>query len=402
MEIAMSKADSAYPNARVPYGTWGSTYFPAWQTSPFAELNFGQFAGETLARILGLRGVSRQHLDYLVTGSTIPWRWKFWNSPFVAHCMGERLAGCHVEQACATGLQASAIGAAEVQAGAHQVVAVLGFDRTSDSAVGVFPERRTTTRTAALVDVWDNFGFDPSTGGSMLAAAGATARKHQVSRKEVDEVALCRYQQYFETKARGFHERYMVPVDVLNTSGKVVGRVAEDLGVKPITAEGLRAMTELDTSVTSGGQTHAADGVATLLVTSKERAAELSARPEITIRLIAKADVRMAPGMMPEAPSFATRKLLGMTGLGINDMAVVKSHNPFAVNDAVFAKVLGYPWQNMNRTGSSLVWGHPQGPTMVRIIIEALEEAVELGGGYVLVTGCAAGDVGVAAIFEVA
>ena len=26
------------------------------------------------------------------------------------------------------------------------------------------------------------------------------------------------------------------------------------------------------------------------------------------------------------------------------DMAVVKNHNPFAVNDAIFAKVLDYDW----------------------------------------------------------
>ncbi|MGB6362122.1 MAG: thiolase family protein, partial [Thermoanaerobaculia bacterium] len=52
--------------------------------------------------------------------------------------------------------------------------------------------------------------------------------------------------------------------------------------------------------------------------------------------------------------------------------------------------------------GSSLVWGHPQGPTLTRIVIEALEEAVSLGGGYVLVFGCAAGDVGIAAIMKVA
>ena len=53
------------------------------------------------------------------------------------------------------------------------------------------------------------------------------------------------------------------------------------------------------------------------------------------------------------------------------------------------------------KTGSSLVYGHPQGPTLTRIIIEALEEAVELGGGYALVFGCAAGDVGIAALFKV-
>ena len=40
-------------------------------------------------------------------------------------------------------------------------------------------------------------------------------------------------------------------------------------------------------------------------------------------------------------------------------------------------------------------------PTLTRVLIEALEEAVDLGGGKVLVFGCAAGDVGIAALFEV-
>jgi len=83
------------------------------------------------------------------------------------------------------------------------------------------------------------------------------------------------------------------------------------------------------------------------------------------------------------------------------DVAVVKNHNPFAVNDVIFAHELGYDWHDMNRTGCSLVWGHPQGPTLTRVLIEALEEAVDLGGGYVLIFGCAAGDVGIAALFEV-
>ena len=68
-------------------------------------------------------------------------------------------------------------------------------------------------------------------------------------------------------------------------------------------------------------------------------------------------------------------------GLAMDDMAVVKNHNPFAVNDAIFAKVHDYDWREMNKTGCSLVWGHPQGPTLTRMLIEGLEEAVDLGGG---------------------
>jgi len=121
-------APTLFPRARIPYGTWGSSYFPAWQTSPLAEVNIGQFAGEAMNRILGLRRVPAHELDYLVIGSTIPWHWKFWNAPLVASCLGNRLPGFHVEQACATGLQAMLLAAATVEARSHDTVGVLTFE----------------------------------------------------------------------------------------------------------------------------------------------------------------------------------------------------------------------------------------------------------------------------------
>jgi acetyl-CoA acetyltransferase len=111
--------------------------------------------------------------------------------------------------------------------------------------------------------------------------------------------------------------------------------------------------------------------------------------------------MRTQPALMPEAPTLAVQKLLAKTGFTMADMVVVKSHNPFAVNDAIFAKVMEHDWREVNKTGCSLVWGHPQGPTLTRMLIEALEEAVDLGGGLVLLLGCAAGDMGIAALFRV-
>ena len=397
----MKTTASMFPRARIPYGTWGSSYFPAWQTSGLAEVNIGQFAGEAMARILGMRRVPKSELEYLVIGSTIPWHWKFWTAPMVASCMGQRLPGYHVEQACATGLQAVLLGGAEIETGAKDVVGVLTFDRTSDSPVGVFPERRAHQRTHAIADVWDNFGFDPATGRAMISAAGMTARKYKIDRREVDEIAFVRYEQYFKAKDSGFLDKVLVPLDLLNVSGKPLGRIDEDKGVRRISMGALRAQRELDTCVTSGGQTHASDGMATLLVTSPEKARELSTRPEIDIRFVGKAEARTEPSMMPEAPAIAVQKLLQRLGLTMKDVKVAKNHNPFAVNDAVFTKVTGHDWRTLNQTGCPLVWGHPQGPTLTRVLIEALEETVQLGGGYALVFGCAAGDVGIAALFEV-
>jgi len=397
----MNSIESMFPRARIPYGTWGSSFFPAWQMSALAEVNIGQFAGEAMNRILGKRKVPAGILEYLIIGSTIPWHWKFWNAPLVASCLGTRLPGHHIEQACATGLQAVVLAAGEVQGGSNDVVGALTFDRTSDSPVGVFPERRSYQRTYALSDVWDNFGFDPAVGNAMIATAGIAARKYKISRSEVDELAFYRYRQYFDALSSGFLNRVLFPLELLNAQGRFLGKIDSDAGIRPVTLDSLREMRELDTCVTGGTQTHASDGMAMLLVTSEEKAREISPRPEIDIQLIAKAEARGLPGLMPEAPALAVQKLLKRTGLTMDDMVVVKNHNPFAVNDAIFARALNYDWHKMNTTGCSLVWGHPQGPTLTRIIMESLEEAVDLGGGYVMVFGCAAGDVGIAAILKV-
>lgn len=390
-----------FPRARIPYGTWGSSFFPAWQASPLAEVNPGQFAGEAMARILGIRKVPKSELDYLIIGSTVPWHWKFWNAPLVASCLGQRVTGFHVEQACATGLQTVLLAGGEVQSGANDVVGVLTFDRTSDSPVGVFPERRAHNRTMALTEPWDNFGFDPATGLAMITTAGNAARKHGLERSEVEDLTFCRYQQYFETKSSGFLDRILVPLDVLNVQGRFLGSIDDDVVVRKLTLDSLRQLRELDTCVTTGTQTHASDGMATLLVTTPEKARQLSSRPEVDIQFVAKAEVRTHPALMPEAPTLAVQKLLDRSGFTMADIAVVKSHNPFAVNDAIFSKVTGYDWTQVNKTGCSLVWGHPQGPTLTRMLIEGLEEAVDLGGGLVLLFGCAAGDMGIAALFRV-
>ncbi len=397
----MKKTTSMYPEARIPYGTWGTSFFPAWQASPLAEVNIGQFAGEAMGRILSLRRVPVRRIDHLIIGSTVPWHWKFWNATVVASCMGRRVPGFQMEQACATGLQAVLLAGAQVQSGASRAVGVLTFDRTSDSPVGVFPERRAHRRTEVISDVWDNFGFDPATGKAMLTSAGNVARKHRIERREVDELTAHRYEQYFAARGRGFLDRFAVPLEVLNMQGRPMGTIAEDTGVKQLSLDTLRGMRELEKCVTPGTQTHAADGMATMLVTTPELARELSPRPEVAITMVAKAEVRVGPSLMPEAPAMAVKALLQRTGLTMDDMAVVKDHNPFAVNDAVFARVMNYDWRRMNNTGSPLVWGHPQGPTLTRVTIEALEEAVDLGGGNVLVFGCAAGDVGIAALFHV-
>jgi len=87
-------------------------------------------------------------------------------------------------------------------------------------------------------------------------------------------------------------------------------------------------------------------------------------------------------------------------------MKAIKTHNPFIANDLYMAREFGIDPKgtkdlSFNDYGSSMVYGHPQGPTAGRNIIEGIEEVAMRGGGYLLWAGCAAGDTGGAIIIKV-
>jgi acetyl-CoA acetyltransferase len=181
------------------------------------------------------------------------------------------------------------------------------------------------------------------------------------------------------------------------------GTMAGDEGVFETSAEGLAKLKPVlpDGTVTFGTQTHPADGNVGLILATPERARELSANPDIRITLRGFGQARADLEYMPEAPIAASQKALDHAGMKLTDLAAIKSHNPFAVNDIAFARATGADVMAMNNYGCSLIWGHPQGPTGLRGIVELIEELALKGGGLGLFQGCAAGDSSMAVVIEV-
>jgi len=179
--------------------------------------------------------------------------------------------------------------------------------------------------------------------------------------------------------------------------------VETDEGIFPTTAEGLAKLKPLlpEGTVTFGAQTFPADGNTGMVVTTRERARELSRDQNIEIQVVAHAQARVEPAHMPAANGPAVRLVLERAGIGIKDIKAITTHTPFAVNDVFLARELGLKFEDMNRYGCSLVWGHPQAPTGMRGVIELIEELAELGGGWGLFTGCAAGDSAAALVIKV-
>ena len=298
--------------------------------------------------------------------------------------------------------------AAEVEVSADRAILTITADRCSNGPHIYYPDPLGPGGKGDTEDwVWDNFGYDPFAKNAMIETAENVVREVGITREEQDELTLLRYRQY-EDALQGdsaFLRRFLImPIDVKDARGrKVLATVDGDEGVFPTTAEGLAKLRPVlqGGTVTYGTQTHPADGNCGIIVSSREKARQLSRDPQIEIQLLSYGEARAKAGYMAMATVPAARQALSQAGISIEDVRVIKSHNPFAVNDIYFCREMGLNPEAMNNYGSSIVWGHPQGPTGQRLIIETIEELVLVGGGYGLFVGCAAGDTAAAVVLKV-
>ncbi len=390
----------------IPYGGYWCSPFARWQGS-FANLHAIKFAADVTRKALEARKISASSFSNLYLGMTVPAPASFYGAPWLAGMIGaEGITGPVFSQACATSARVIGSAARAVETEDDASILCVTADRTSNGPHLLYPNPNNPGARGDTEDwVWDNFNRDPFVGNAMIQTAENTAKDCNISTAEQHETMLMRYAQYqkaLENDA-AFHKKYMSVVDVNPSGRKVVATVMDDEGVFPTTAEGLSKLKPVlpDGTVTYGAQTYPADGNAGMIVTTKDKARELSKDSKIEIQLLSFSEGRAEKGYMPKANVPAARGALKKAGLDIRDIKAIKTHNPFAINDIFLSREFGVPLDAMNNYGSSLIWGHPQGPTGMRLVIEMIEELVLLGGGYGLFTGCAAGDTAAAIVLEV-
>ncbi|WP_167647322.1 thiolase family protein [Mameliella alba] len=396
--------------AYIPYGAYWSTPFARWQ-GEFAELHAMEFAAHVTREALAQRDIPVETFDFAAYGLTVPQYRSFYGLPWFTGMIGaERLPGPTVNQACATGARLLATAAGEFAIGAASAALLVSGDRTSNSPHVYYPAPGAPGGTGQSEDiVLESFNKDPFARCAMIDTADNVARRVGIETAEQHELTLYRQGQYQEALKddRAFQKRYMAAEFAVPDPRfrKTVKTISGDCGVYPASPEKMAALKPVREggTVTFAAQTHPADGNAGLVMVSDPgRARDLATRGDAPlVELVAAAQAREDKAHMPAAPIDAARRALDLAGLSITDMEVVKSHNPFAVNDIAFARAFGIDWRDMNNFGSSLIWGHPQGPTGLRAIIEMIEELEMRGGGHGLFQGCAAGDSAMALILKV-
>ena len=387
----------------IPYGGYWSSPFCRWQGSLSGEHPL-RLAASCATAFLDAAGCEPESLDGIHFGMTVPQHKSFFGAPWIGALIGaDRVTGPTLSQACATSARVIASAASAVELGGSARTLALAADRVSNGPTLYYPDPGGPGGRGVTEHwVWDSFNEDPHANVAMIQTAENIASRFGFSRRAQDELALCRQEQYGKALAGdcAFQRRYMV--DVAVGAKRQTRTVSRDEGIRERTAEGVQALEPVlgNGTVTAAAQTHPADGNAGMLLGTAEQAGELSRDDGVSVQLLSFGEGRAEKAYMGMAPVSAARAALADAGLAMDEIAAVKTHNPFAVNDLYFAEATGFDAERMNNYGSSLIFGHPQGPTGMRLVLELIEELVSLGGGYGLFTGCAAGDTGAAIVVK--
>lgn len=303
-----------------------------------------------------------------------------------------------INRFCSSGLQAIALAAERIQAGAAQTMVAGGSESMS-----LLPRAgHAFSPNPYLVE------HIPELYMGMGQTAERLYGRYRISREDQDSFAYRSHMRALAAQAAGRFAEEIVPVEV--EEKKFNGRAVmantsvfdKDEGPRPDTSpEALAALKPVfhaNGTVTAGNSSQTSDGASAALVMSSRRARELGLQP--LARFVAFAVGAVPPDVMGIGPVVAVPKALALAGLSLNDIGVIELNEAFAVQALAVIRALELDEEKTNVNGGAIALGHPLGCTGAKLTATILREMQRRSAQFGMVTMCVGGGQGAAGIFE--
>ncbi|MDX3925567.1 MAG: thiolase family protein [Shinella sp.] len=372
---------------RTPIGRAGGT---------LAAVEPASLAVPLIRRILAETGIAGEAIDDVILGNAANSAGNIARLAALEAGLPVSVPGVTIDRQCGSGLEAIALAARMIQAGAGRFYLAGGTESASrahlrfrpPSAEGGVSEPVKRARMAP-----DAIG-DPDMGIAAENVAGVCG----ISRERQDAFALESHRRAVAAQAAGRFDAEIVPV---GTPDAMVARdecpradtSAEKLArLKPVFREG--------GTVTAGNACPVNDGAALVLMTSLQEARRLGAGTMLEFADAAAAGID--PNLLGLGPVPAMEKLAARNpGLVAARVPFVEFNEAFASQVLASLDALGIDPAKVNRDGGALALGHPYGASgailTVRLFAQ-MRDAPEGSEGLAMMG--IGGGMGIAALFQ--
>ncbi|WP_265520233.1 acetyl-CoA C-acetyltransferase [Oerskovia flava] len=423
---------------RIPFARAGGKYATASNQDMFTAALEGLVAryglqGERLGEVVG-GAVLKHSRDFNLVRESV-----------LGSSLSPQTPAYDLQQACATGLEAVVTVSNKIRLGQIESGVAGGSDTVSDAPIAVGEGLRRALLAAshakslggrlkafASIRPGDLAPLtprtdEPRTGLSMGEHQAITTATWGISREAQDEIALASHHHLAAAWAGGFFDDLVTPFRGLTQDQNMrADSSAEKLAtLPPVFGKRLAASAGgAEPTMTAGNSTPLTDGASVVLLGSRAwaEAKDLPVLARVVDAETAAVDYVHGHEGLLMAPAHAVPRLLARQGLELGDFDFYEIHEAFAStvlttlaaweDDEYCRTELGLDGalgaidrSRLNVNGSSLAAGHPFAATGGRIVATAAklvaQRAAETGRpARALVSVCAAGGLGVAAVIE--
>jgi acetyl-CoA C-acetyltransferase len=379
--------------ARIPNGTFGGA---------LKDLNAPTLLEHAFRGALDKTKIEPKEIDEVIVGQVFQGS----DAPDIARFCGLRVGlphavpGVTLNRQCASGLEAVAWAAKNIQVGESALVLTGGVESMSTVPYLVRGLRwGVKMGPDFLVDGMFELGTDV-TGAGMWIWAENMAEKFEVTREQQDEWALTSHQRAVAATNSGRFAREIIPIEIADKKGTRL--FDKDEGPRPDTSleklARLQPRFKFDGTLTPGNASGISDGASALFVSSREQAAALGIPP--LAKIVSWAIVGVDPEITGYAPVVAIPAALKKAKLELQDIDVFEVNEAFAVMMVTTIRELHLDPAKVNPNGGGIALGHPVGASGNRLLLTLAYELKQRGAEFGVASLCAGGGMGIAMVIQ--
>jgi acetyl-CoA acyltransferase len=321
----------------------------------------------------------------------------------------DSVPGATVNRLCGSGLDTVNLAARAIRSNEAELVLAGGVESMTRAPFVMGKADGAFSRAAKLEDTtigWRfinalikaKYGVD-----SMPETAENVAAEFGVARADQDGFALRSQQRFGRAQAAGFFAAEIVPVPIAQKKGEPLQFAVDEHPRADTTLEALaklKGVVKPDGTVTAGNASGVNDGSCALLLASESAAVRYGL--QMRGRVIATATAGVPPRIMGIGPVPASRKVLTLAKLSLEQMDVIELNEAFAAQGLAVTRQLGLPdaAEHVNPNGGAIAIGHPLGASGARLVTTALNQLEKIKGRYALCTMCIGVGQGIAMVIE--
>jgi len=320
----------------------------------------------------------------------------------------ETVPGSTVNRLCGSGMDAVGSAARAIRAGDADLLLAGGVESMSRAPYVLAKADAAFSRHQTLEDTTIGWRFvNPRMRAlygvdSMPETGENVAREWGISRQAQDGFALASQRKAAAAQASGRLQVEITPIEIAQKKGAplVIDKDEHPRETSLEALAALRPVVRADGTVTAGNASGVNDGAAAMLVASEAAVVQHGLVPRA--RVVGMASAGVAPRVMGVGPIAAVQKLLARTGVTLPQIDVIELNEAFASQALAVLQELHIAADDprVNPNGGAIALGHPLGMSGARLVMTAVEQLHQVGGGLALVFMCIGVGQGIALLLE--